>query len=36
MRKTHDPQTDLGEVGIENFELALRSRDSIPALLIGL
>ncbi len=36
MRKTHDPQPELGEVGIESIELDLRSRDDIPALLIGL
>ena len=36
MRKTHDPQPELGQVGIESIELDLRSRDDIPALLIGL
>ena len=36
MRTTHDPQPELGEVGIESIELDLRSRDDIPALLIGL
>ncbi len=36
MRKTHDPQPELGEAGIESIELDLRSKNDIPALLIGL
>ncbi len=36
MRKTHDPQPGLGQVGIESIELDLRSRDDLLALLIGL
>ena len=36
MRKTHDPQPQLGQVGIEDIELDLRSRDDIPALPVGL
>ena len=36
MRKAHDPEPELVEVGIENIEQHLRSRDEIPALLIGL
>ena len=36
MRKTRNPKPELGEVGIESIDLDLKSRDDIPALLIGL
>ena len=36
MRRTHDPQPELGEVCIENIGLDLRSWDDIPALPVGL
>lgn len=36
MRKTRNPQMELGEVRIEDIDLNLKSRDDIPALLIGL
>ena len=36
MRKTHNRQMELGEVRIEEIDLNYKSRDDIPALLIGL
>ena len=36
MRQVRNPQMELGEVRIEDIELDLRSRDDIPALLLGL
>ena len=36
MRQVRNPQMELGEVHIENFELDLKSRDDIPALPLGL
>ena len=36
MRQVRNPQMKLGEVRIEDIELDLRSRDDIPALLLGL
>ena len=36
MRQVRNPQMTLGEVHIENIELDLKSRDDIPALLLGL
>ena len=36
MRQVRNPQMTLGEVGIEDIPLDLRSRDDIPALLLGL
>ena len=36
MREAINPQLELGEVRIEDIDLDLKSRDDIPALLIGL
>ena len=36
MRNLRNPQLERGEVCIEDIELDLKSRDDIPALLIGL
>ena len=36
MRQTHDPQLKLGAVGIEDIKLDPKSRDDIPAILLGL
>ena len=36
MRQVRNPQMELGEVHIEKIELDLKSRDDIPALLLGL
>ena len=36
MRQVRNPQMTLGEVGIEDIRLDLKSRDDIPALLLGL
>ena len=36
MRQVRDPQMKLGEVRIEDIRLNLKSRDDIPALLLGL
>ena len=36
MRQVRNPQMKLGEVRIEDIELDLKSRDDIPALLLGL
>ena len=36
MRQVRNPQMTLGEVHIEDIELDLKSRDDIPALLLGL
>ena len=36
MRSLRNPQLKRGEVCIEDIELDLKSRDDIPALLIGL
>ena len=36
MRHVRNPQMELGEVRIEDIELNLKSRDDIPALLLGL
>ena len=36
MRKTHDSQFQLGQVPIEEIEFNLKSRDDIPAVLLGL
>ncbi len=36
MRHVRNPQMTLGEVGIADIPLDLRSRDDIPALLLGL
>ena len=36
MRKAVNPQPELGAVGIENFDLDLKSKADFPALLIGL
>ena len=36
MRQVRNPQMGLGEVRIEDIELDLKSRDDIPALLLGL
>ena len=36
MRQVRNPQMELGEVHIEDIELDLKSRDDIPALLLGL
>ncbi len=36
MRNTIDPQLEVGTLGIEDMELDHKSRDDIPALLIGL
>lgn len=36
MRNTINPQLELGTLGIEDIELDRKSRDDIPALLIGL
>ena len=36
MRQVRNPQIELGEVRIEDIELNLKSRDDIPALLLGL
>ena len=36
MRHIRNPQMELGEVRIEDIDLDLKSRDDIPALLIGL
>ena len=36
MRHVRNPQMELGEIGIENIRINLKSRDDIPALLLGL
>ena len=36
MRNLRNPQLERGEVRIEDIELDIKSRDDIPALLIGL
>ena len=36
MRTTLNPQPELGALGIEDIDLDLKSRDDIPALLLGL
>ena len=36
MREVQKQQMDLGAVGIADIELDLKSRDDIPALLLGL
>ena len=36
MRNLRNPQLGRGEVCIEDIELDLKSRDDLPALLIGL
>ncbi len=36
MRHVRNPQMELGEIGIENILINLKSRDDIPALLLGL
>ena len=36
MRHARNPQMELGEVRIEDIKLDLKSRDDIPALLLGL
>ena len=36
MRNLRNPQMELGEIRIEDIELDLKSRDDIPALLLGL
>jgi hypothetical protein len=36
MRRVRTPQLELGEAGIEDIDLDTRSRDDIPALLLGL
>ena len=36
MRKTHDSQFQLGQVPMEAIEFNLKSRDDIPAVLLGL
>ena len=36
MRNLRNPQLECGEVRIEDIELDIKSRDDIPALLIGL
>ena len=36
MRNVINLQPELGEIGIENIDLDFKSRDDIPALLIGL
>ena len=36
MRHVRNPQMELGEIRIEDIELNLKSRDDIPALLLGL
>ena len=35
MRHVRNPQMELGEIGIENIRINLKSRDDIPALLLG-
>ena len=36
MRNLRNPQLERGEVCIEDIELDIKSRDDIPAILIGL
>ena len=36
MRKLRNRQLELGEIRIEDIKLNLKSRDGVPALLIGL
>ena len=36
MRHVRNPQMELGEIGIEDIWINLKSRDDIPALLLGL
>ena len=36
MRKLRNRQLELGEIRIEDIKLNLKSRDDVPALLIGL
>ena len=36
MRHVRNPQMELGEIGIEDIWIDLKSRDDIPALLLGL
>ena len=36
MRHVRNPQMELGEIGIEDIRINLKSRDDIPALLLGL
>ena len=36
MRNLRNPQLERGEVCIEDIELDLKSRDELPALLVGL
>ena len=36
MREVQKQQMDLGEVGIADIDLDLKSRDDIPAILLGL
>ena len=36
MRHIRNPQMELGEIRIEDIELDMKSRDDIPALLMGL
>ena len=36
MRAIRNPQMELGEIRIEEIELDMKSRDDIPALLLGL
>ena len=36
MRQVRNPQMELGEAGVEDIELNLKSRNHIPALLLGL
>ena len=35
VRQVRDPETELGEVHIEDIELGPKSSDDIPALLLG-
>ena len=35
MRNLRNPQLECGEVCIEDVELELKSRDDVPALLVG-
>ena len=36
MRQVRNPQLELGEIRIEDIRINLKSRDDIPALLLGL
>lgn len=36
MRKTYNPQLQIGQIAIENIQINIKSRDDIPQLLLGL